>query len=172
MRVPAVQAVPCHGRDASPRGQITTPQPDVGRRHPEHQEAPTRGHSPKRGRRVGSLTTLRWNNGGLVPEGFTLSSLAMFDGCNNPYEHVASINMQIDIIGTPDSLKGKMLPGTFKDASLRWYIGLPCASINNYQELERNFVHNEPVQHSIGFTRIFEGLSRPLKWGHHQGCPS
>lgn len=45
----------------------------------------------------------------LIAEGFKPLSLAKFNGCNDPYEHVASINMQMTIIGASNSLKFKML---------------------------------------------------------------
>ena len=53
-----------------------------------------------------------------VPKGFKPTSLAKFDGHSDPYEHVASINTQMVIMGTHDSLKRKFLFGTFRDASL------------------------------------------------------
>lgn len=56
--------------------------------------------------------------GGSVLEGFKPMSLAKFGGYSNPYELVASINMQIAIIGAPDSLECKLLSGTFHKVTL------------------------------------------------------
>lgn len=53
-----------------------------------------------------------------VHEGFKPLPLAKFDGCSDPYEHVASINMQMTIIGESDYLKCKLLSKNFRDASL------------------------------------------------------
>lgn len=64
-----------------------------------------------------------------------LPFLAKFDGRSDPCEHVASINTQMTIIGASDSLKRKLLSGTFRDATLQWYMGRLRASIINYQEL-------------------------------------
>lgn len=41
----------------------------------------------------------------------------MFDGHNDPYEHITSINMQMEIIGAYNPLKHKLLFGTFRDAT-------------------------------------------------------
>lgn len=62
---------------------------------------------------------------GLVPKGFKPPPLAKFDGRSDPYKYVASINTQTTIIGAPDSLKFKLLSGTFREAAFKWYIGLP-----------------------------------------------
>src|SRR4051812_36640045 len=60
-----------------------------------------------------------------VPKGFKLSYLAKFDGRDDPYEHVTSINTQKTIIETSNSPKCKLLSDTFRDATLQWYKGLP-----------------------------------------------
>lgn len=79
--------------------------------------------------------------GGACSRGLKTSSLAMFDGHNDPYEHVASMCTQITIIEAPNSLKCKLLFSTFMDTVLRWYMGLPITSINNYHELVKKRVH-------------------------------
>lgn len=76
-----------------------------------------------------------------VPEGFKLSSLAKFNGSSDPCEYVVSINMQMVITREPDSLKCKLLSDTFREAALRWYMGLPRASINSYREFVIKLVH-------------------------------
>lgn len=52
-------------------------------------------------------------------------SLGKFDGCSDSYEHVASINKQMAIIWASNSLKWKLLFDTFRDETLRGYMGLP-----------------------------------------------
>lgn len=79
--------------------------------------------------------------GANVSEGFKLPSLSMFDGHNNPYEHVASINTQMAIIGAQNSPKCKLLSGTLREVALRWYTNIPRACINNYQELEKKQIY-------------------------------
>lgn len=70
--------------------------------------------------------------GSTFREGFKHPYWAKFDKRNDPYKNVASINTLMVIIGEPDSLKWKLLSGTFKNADLRWYMTLPRASIANY----------------------------------------
>lgn len=74
-----------------------------------------------------------------------------------PCEHVTFINMQMGIIGTPDSLKCKLLSRTFSEAALRWYTGFPRSSINSYRELARKLVHQFAVSHhrKISTTSLF-----------------
>lgn len=77
----------------------------------------------------------------LIPEGFKPPSLAKFDGHRNSYEHIVSINTQMNIIRVPDSLKCKIFSYTFRDEGLQWYIRLPRASISSYQDLVKKLVH-------------------------------
>lgn len=79
--------------------------------------------------------------GASVLEGFKPHSLSKFNGRNDQYEHVSSINTQMAIRGAPDSLKCKLLSSTFRNVTLRWCIDLPHASINNYQGHVKNVVH-------------------------------
>lgn len=76
-----------------------------------------------------------------VHEGFKYLSLANFDGRKDPDKHVFSINTQMTIIKVFDSLKCKLLFGTFKNTTLRWYMVLPWGFIANYQKLVRKLVH-------------------------------
>lgn len=73
-----------------------------------------------------------------ISEGFKPFSLAKFAGCSNPYEHIASINIQMVTIESYDSLKCKLL---FGDAALRWYMGLPQPSISIHQDLVKKIMH-------------------------------
>lgn len=77
----------------------------------------------------------------LVLENYKPPSLAKFDGHNELYEHVASTNTQMDIIGAPGSLKCKLLYGTFRDITLRWYIGFPRPYVIRYQDLVKKLVN-------------------------------
>lgn len=61
-------------------------------------------------------------------------------GCDT-YEHITSINTQMTIIRTLDSLKWNFLLGTPMYATLRWYMYISRAFIANYEELEKELVH-------------------------------
>ena len=77
-----------------------------------------------------SLSNKIWET--QVPENFNPSLFAKFNGCNDPYEHVASIITQMAIIRVPNSSESRLLPDRFMDATMRWYMGLPRASNTNY----------------------------------------
>lgn len=81
---------------------------------------------PREDRAAGSPTTLKWDMSG---------------ACSDPYEHVTSINTQMSIIRAPNSLKCKLLFGTFKDIDLQWYMGIPWASFANYLNLVKKLAH-------------------------------
>lgn len=77
----------------------------------------------------------------IVPENFKLSSLVKFEGKSDPRKHIASINTQMVIIGTSDSLNFKILYNTFNEAALRWLTNLFILSITSYQYLSRKQIH-------------------------------
>lgn len=59
-----------------------------------------------------------------VPENFKSTPLPSFDGKSDPQEHIISLNNQMSIVGAFNSLKCKLMMGTFKDVALRWYMSL------------------------------------------------
>lgn len=78
--------------------------------------------------------------GDQVPENFKPTPLTSFDGNSDLREHICSINNQMVIAITSDSLKCKLMAGTFEDVALRWYMSLPKLSIIGYQDLTRKMV--------------------------------
>lgn len=76
-----------------------------------------------------------------IPEGFKPPYLGKFDGYNDLYAHVSSINTQMAIIGVSNALKCKLLYSTFRVAAFRWYLGLPQAFIDSYQEQVKKMAH-------------------------------
>lgn len=109
--------------------------------------------------------------GPLVPEGFKPPSLAKFDGRSDPCEQVASINTQMVIIGAPTSLKCNLLLGTFREVALRWYMGLPRATNNNYQEWVKKLMHEFATSRhwkvsTTSLLNIFQDPSESLRDYH------
>lgn len=96
---------------------------------------------PKGDGSVGPLATLKQDIGITFSKVFKSLSLAKFDVRNDPYEHVASNNKQMAIIGVSISLKCNLLSRIFRDVVLQWYMGLPRASISNYQKFGNKLVH-------------------------------
>ncbi|XP_039687770.1 uncharacterized protein [Medicago truncatula] len=74
-----------------------------------------------------------------VPDNFKPPHLPTFDGRGDPSEHVTVFNTRMSVYGVADSLKCKLLAGTFADAALRWYMSLPCFSIMGYQDMIKKF---------------------------------
>lgn len=69
------------------------------------------------------------------------------------------------IIAEPYSLKFKLLYRSFKDATLRWYTGFSCSSINNDHELVKKLVHCFAVSHhrKVFPTTLFNIRQGPSK---------
>lgn len=78
--------------------------------------------------------------GAPVPENFKPPHLSAFNGKSDPMEQVTTFNTRMAIVGAPDSLKCKLLAGTFSDAALCWYMNLPRFSILIYQDMTRKLI--------------------------------
>jgi len=76
------------------------------------------------------LSTEVWN--APVSENFKPPHLSSFDGKGDPVEHVTIFNTRMAVYGAADSLKCKLLAGTFTDAALRWYMSLLRFSVISY----------------------------------------
>lgn len=113
---------------------------------------------------VGPPTSLKRDIRGPIPMGFKPTSLAKFDGCSDPYEHIISINTQMAIIRVPDSLKCNMLSRNFREVSLRWYMGLPHATINSCQKLLKKLVYQF-------FASLHRKMSSTSLFNIHQCLP-
>ena len=61
-------------------------------------------------------TGVTWN--APVPDKFKPPHLSTFDGRGDPMEHVTAFNTHMAVVEEPDSLKCKLLAGTFSDTAL------------------------------------------------------
>jgi len=59
------------------------------------------------------LSTEIWN--APIPDKFKPPHLSTFDGRGNPMEHITAFNTRMAVVGAADSLKFKLLTGTFTD---------------------------------------------------------
>jgi hypothetical protein len=75
-----------------------------------------------------------------VLENFKTPNLPTFDGKSDPSEHLMAVGTQTAIIGAADHLKCKLLSGTLKEATLRWYMNLPKHFIESRLDFQRKFV--------------------------------
>lgn len=64
-----------------------------------------------------------------------------FDGMRDPRVPVLTINNQMAIIGSCDSLKYKLTVHTLTEASLRWYMELPKHLVTSYQDLVKKLTY-------------------------------
>ncbi|XP_024632850.1 uncharacterized protein [Medicago truncatula] len=83
------------------------------------------------------FSTEIWN--APVPDNFKPPHLPTFNGRGDPSEHVTVFNTRMSVYGVADSLKCKLLAGTFADAALRWCMSLPRFSIVGYQDMIKKF---------------------------------
>jgi hypothetical protein len=103
--------------------------------------------------------------GAPVPENFKPPHLSVFDGKSDPMEHVTTFNTRMVVVGAPDSLKCKLLAGTFSDAALRWYMNLPRFCILSYPDMTRKLIQ----QFSASLHRKVPATSLFNVWqGHNE----
>ena len=72
------------------------------------------------------------------------------------------------IVGASDSLKYKLIVGTFKDVALRWYMSLPRLSVISNQDLTKKMVqHVFASKHrkvtTTSLFNIHQGASESLR---------
>lgn len=100
-----------------------------------------------------------------VPENFKPPHLSVFDGKSDPMEHITTFNTRMAVVGAPDSLKCKLLTGTFSDAALRWYMNLPRFSILSYQDMTRKLTQQFSASRhrKVSATSLFN-----VRQGHNE----
>ena len=69
------------------------------------------------------------------PRGFVMPSFTMFDGSNDPYDHIMHYNQATTLNADNDSLLCKVFPTSLRGSALAWFIKLPRNSINSFNEL-------------------------------------
>lgn len=68
------------------------------------------------------------------------------------------------ILGASDSLKCKLMDGTFKEGALWWYMSLPRFSIISYQDLTKKTVqHFSESEHRKMSTKVYLTSARALR---------
>ena len=98
-----------------------------------------------------------------VPENFKPPVLASYDGKSDPQEHIISVNNTMALIGASDSLKCKLMAGTFRESALRWYMGLPRLSVVSYQDFNRKIIQQFSANRhrKVANTSLFNVRQRP-----------
>ncbi|KAK2355274.1 hypothetical protein QL285_092698 [Trifolium repens] len=117
------------------QAQITTLNQEKANKDDDHDEDQVNDSQP--------LAQALWD--ARVPENFKTPHLPTFDGKTDPTEHLMAVGTQIAIIGAAEHLKCKLLSGTLKEASLRWYMNLPKNSIETWFDFQRKFIQQFSV---------------------------
>ena len=69
------------------------------------------------------------------PRGFIMSTSAMFDGSNDPYNHMLHCNQAMTLNAGNDHLLCKVFPASLQGSALAWFQRLPRNSVNSFSEL-------------------------------------
>ena len=101
-----------------------------------------------------------------IQDNFKPPHLATFDGRGDPMEHVTAFNNRMVVVEAADSLKCKLLAGTFTDAALRWYINLPRFSVISYHDMIRKLSQQFSA---IRHRKVSSKLPCQVQRLHHQG---
>lgn len=78
----------------------------------------------------------------VAPKHFRESAMTVYDGSNDPHDHVVIFQSQMFIIIRDEAINCKMFSRKLKNAVLRWFIGLPLRSITNFEDLDGSFTTN------------------------------
>ena len=74
------------------------------------------------------------------PQGFVMPAFTMFDGSNDPYDHMLHYNQAMTLNAGNDHMLCKVFPASPRGPALAWFQKLPCNSINSFNELWTAFI--------------------------------
>ena len=74
------------------------------------------------------------------PHGFIMPTLTMFDGSNDPYDHMLLYNQAMTLNADSDRLLCKVFPVSLRGPALAWFHKLPHNSINSFNKLWATFI--------------------------------
>ena len=69
------------------------------------------------------------------PRGVVMPAFTMFDGSNDPYDHMFHYNHEMTLNADNDRLLCKVFHVSLRGLALAWFHKLPCNSINSFSEL-------------------------------------
>ncbi|KAM2483252.1 hypothetical protein ACFX1W_040908 [Malus domestica] len=76
-----------------------------------------------------------------MPKGYQLPKFMQFDGKGNPKQHVAHFVETCNNAGTEGDYLAKQFVRSLKGNAFEWYTDLEPESINNWKQLEREFLN-------------------------------
>ena len=75
-----------------------------------------------------------------TPRGFVMPAFTMFDGCNDPYDHMLHYNQVMTLNTGNDHLLCKVFRVSLRGPTLAWFHKLPSYSINSFNKLWTAFI--------------------------------
>ena len=69
-----------------------------------------------------------------------MPAFTMFDGSNDPYDHMLHYNQTMPLNADNDRLLCKVFPASLRGLVLAWFHKLSCNSINSFNELWTAFI--------------------------------
>ena len=69
------------------------------------------------------------------PRGFVIPTFTMFDGSNDPYDHMLHYNQAMTLNVGNDRRLCKVFPASLQGPALAWFHKLPHNLINSFNEL-------------------------------------
>ena len=69
-----------------------------------------------------------------------MPAFTMFDGSNDPYDHMLHYNQAMTLNTGNDRVLCKVFPASLRGPALAWFHKLPLNSINSFNELLTTFI--------------------------------
>ena len=81
-------------------------------------------------------------NGHPLPPKFKMSSLDLYDGTRDPFDHIATFKTTIHLQGVLDKIMCRAFPTTLKGPARVWFSKIPSNLVSSFEELSKLFVNN------------------------------
>jgi len=103
-----------------------------------------------------------------VPHQYIMPKLPPYTGTSDPEAHLKAFGAQMLISGGSDAIKCKVFVGTLAHGALKWFEGIPKATITSFQVFARLFIERFAANRAkppriVDLFDIRQGSDEPLR---------
>ena len=71
-----------------------------------------------------------------------MPSLDLYDGMRDPFDHIATFKITMNLQRVSDEIMCRAFPTTFKGPAQVWFSKIPPNTVSSFEELSKLFVNN------------------------------